>query len=177
MNRIKQLRLEMGMSQKDLANELGMAQSAISGWENERFTPDHPAQTYLCYLFNCSNDYLMGFGEDAKPGFRGWNPENEDSICEYLLKHFPKFVSRDAREQEILGQNDQEWLMAHGTDEDPEERAEAMSAYLMDRWEESGRASTIEGFEINLMMESLGQKEREQLVRVARAMFPEASLF
>lgn len=177
MNRIKQLRQEQGMSQKDLANELGVVQSTISSWENEQFYPDQPCQMYLCYLFNCSIDYLMGLGADAKPGFRGWNPENEDSICEYLLKHFPKFVSRDAQEQEILEQRNQEWLMEHGTDEDPEERAEAMSAYLMDRWEESGRASTIEGLEINLMMESLDQKEREQLVRVARAMFPEAALF
>lgn len=60
--RFKLLRVAAGLSQLELANMLGLAQSAISAWENGTA---HPAATKLPTLakaLNCTIDELYGEG-------------------------------------------------------------------------------------------------------------------
>lgn len=164
------------MSQKDLANELGVTQSCVSGWENESFAPDRPSQMFLCYLFRCSTDYLMGFRSEAAPGERGWSADMESEYHDFLMKNSPAFAACEKRREESVATAEQEWLQDQVCEEDPEVRAEAMQAYVEDEWEKAGRIGTLESFEITMMMDRLSIEDRRKLVNVARAMFPDIAI-
>lgn len=58
--RLKELRLEKGLTQKQLANEIGNAQSAIVYWETNKQEPTISALKKLCKYFGVSADYLIG---------------------------------------------------------------------------------------------------------------------
>lgn len=58
--RLKELRLEKGLTQKQLANEIGNVQSAIAYWENNKQEPTISALKKLCKYFGVSADYLIG---------------------------------------------------------------------------------------------------------------------
>lgn len=59
-NRIKLLRTEKKMKQVDLADYLNVAQSTVSGWENETYEVDNENLSKMADLFGCSFDYLLG---------------------------------------------------------------------------------------------------------------------
>ena len=65
MTRIKELRLQFGITQKELAKKLNIAQNTLSTWETGKFEPDISALNKLGEIFNVSTDYLLG--RDAFP--------------------------------------------------------------------------------------------------------------
>ena len=60
MNRIKLLREEKGMSQKELATKLSLSEGSISLYENESRKPSYEVLIKLSEIFNCSIDYIVG---------------------------------------------------------------------------------------------------------------------
>lgn len=60
MNRIKFLREEKGIFQKDLANLLSVSVPAINYYENEKRAIDTETASILADYFNVSIDYLLG---------------------------------------------------------------------------------------------------------------------
>ena len=60
MNRIKQLREELGYTQQDLANRLESSKSVIGLYENESRKPSLEILIKLSEIFNCSIDYILG---------------------------------------------------------------------------------------------------------------------
>ncbi|MBR2697295.1 MAG: helix-turn-helix transcriptional regulator [Clostridia bacterium] len=60
MNRIKELRLERGMTQKDLAARLGVVRTTLSNYENEVNQLDPETIRRICLIFDCTADYLIG---------------------------------------------------------------------------------------------------------------------
>lgn len=63
MNRIKELRTELGMSQGDLAAELGVSRQAVSNYERGLRDPDFEALDTMSQLFNASFEYILGRSE------------------------------------------------------------------------------------------------------------------
>lgn len=61
MNRIKQLRKQNKLSQKELANLIPVNQTAISQWERGITTPNPNALKKLCKIFNKTADYFLEF--------------------------------------------------------------------------------------------------------------------
>lgn len=59
-NRIKQLRTEYGMLQKDLAERLQLSQQTISLYESNKRQPDYDTLRTLAEFFNVSTDYILG---------------------------------------------------------------------------------------------------------------------
>ena len=60
-NRIRKLRQEYNMTQRELANKLGLnSETAIANYENGRSIPKDDIKYKLCDLFNCTMDYIMG---------------------------------------------------------------------------------------------------------------------
>jgi len=62
---IMRLRKEKGLTQEQLANELGISFQAVSKWENELSSPDISALPLLADLFGVSIDALFGRGGAA----------------------------------------------------------------------------------------------------------------
>ena len=60
--RLKQLRKEMGLSQKSLSEHLGVTQQAVGKWETGRCTPDPQMLTRLAATLDTTVDYLLGGG-------------------------------------------------------------------------------------------------------------------
>ncbi len=58
--RLKELRLEKGLTQRDLATSTNLSQSAIVHWENNRRVPNADAVIVLAKYFNVSTDYILG---------------------------------------------------------------------------------------------------------------------
>ena len=66
--RLKQLRKELGLSQKSLSEHLGVTQQAVGKWETGRSSPDPATLARLAELLETSADYLLGISEQpAEP--------------------------------------------------------------------------------------------------------------
>ncbi len=65
--RLKQLRKEAGLTQKQVADALQVAQNSYSNWEKGVRTPLNPTIDKLAELFNVSNEYLKGITNIRNP--------------------------------------------------------------------------------------------------------------
>ena len=65
--RIKEQRVKHGMTQKDLAEKLGLSAQTISLWERGSRKPDWSAQMDLEQVFEVSVSYLSGASDDDSP--------------------------------------------------------------------------------------------------------------
>ena len=58
--RICILRANLGWTQVELANRLGVAKQTVSNWENGNIQPSIEMLIRLANLFNVTTDYLLG---------------------------------------------------------------------------------------------------------------------
>lgn len=58
--RIKELRVEKGLRQADLANLVGISRAAVTDWETGRHEPPLDTIIRLCKIFDVTSDYLLG---------------------------------------------------------------------------------------------------------------------
>jgi len=58
--RLKELRLQEGLSQKEFAKILGTSQASLSKWENDVQEPCIEDIIKICNHFNISADYVIG---------------------------------------------------------------------------------------------------------------------
>jgi len=65
--RLKQLRLQHGLTQKELAKVMGVSSSAVGMWEIGRNEPDYKTLKRLADFFKVSIDYLLGKTDDPTP--------------------------------------------------------------------------------------------------------------
>ena len=61
--RLRQLRIEKGLKQADLASMLSISQDTISLWECSKSLPDFISIQSLASIFDVSADYLLGLKE------------------------------------------------------------------------------------------------------------------
>lgn len=65
--RLKELRLENNLTQKELAQKLGIAASSISAWERGDYLPSKTRALTILYnlsvIFEASTDYILGVRE------------------------------------------------------------------------------------------------------------------
>lgn len=58
--RLKELRLEKGLTQAQLSKETGLSHTALVYWETEQRVPNAKAIVILARYFGVSTDYLLG---------------------------------------------------------------------------------------------------------------------
>lgn len=58
--RLKELRIQNKLTQKQVSELLGISPSIISGYETGERTPSAEILLSLSYLYKCSTDYLLG---------------------------------------------------------------------------------------------------------------------
>jgi len=58
--KLKELRLEMNLSQTELAKSLNVCQATISTWEKEIRQPDYDTLKKLCLFFDVSAGHFIG---------------------------------------------------------------------------------------------------------------------
>lgn len=62
--KLKELREEKGLQQKELANLLNVSKSTISGWEVGRNEPKQDMLIKIAIFFDVTIDYLLGREDD-----------------------------------------------------------------------------------------------------------------
>ena len=62
--KIKNLRIEKKLTQKELAEKLNIGQSSICEWEKNNYEPTASAIKQLAIFFNISADYLLGLEDE-----------------------------------------------------------------------------------------------------------------
>ena len=58
--RIKALRLSLGLNQVEFAKTLHVTKQSVSNWENENIQPSIDMLTKIAKLYSVSADYLLG---------------------------------------------------------------------------------------------------------------------
>ncbi len=61
--KIKELRLEIKITQKELAKLVGKSPTAVASWEQGLSEPCVNDLRTLCSIFEVSADYLLGIGD------------------------------------------------------------------------------------------------------------------
>lgn len=64
--RLRELRNNENISQKNLATKLGISQQLVASWETGRSTPDTDMLVQLAHCFNVTTDYLLGLSNFKK---------------------------------------------------------------------------------------------------------------
>lgn len=65
MLRLKELRIEKGLLQEDIAKAINVQNYTIGNWERERAEPSLSALIELANFFGCTTDYLLGRENDV----------------------------------------------------------------------------------------------------------------
>lgn len=91
--RIKRLRLSKGVSQKDIAQYLGVTQQAVGSWERNKSEPTPSMYKLLARYFGVSTDYLLGNNtqnvnnvdeSDLLDGYRHLNFEGQKLVMSMI---------------------------------------------------------------------------------------------
>ncbi len=94
--RIKELRDEKNLSQKALAERVGVTQQAVAKWEGGKSEPDSKTLITLADFFGCTVDYLIGKSDIKLPKMpltiaakmpEGWDeltPEAQKDVEEFI---------------------------------------------------------------------------------------------
>lgn len=85
---LRKLRKAEGLTMKDFGTKFNLAESTISGYENESRKPDLETLDKFATFFNVSADYLMGRTEIPLIGEPGKYTEDELEVIEDALRRY-----------------------------------------------------------------------------------------
>ena len=91
--RLKRLRLALGMSQDDLSKHMKLSRSAISMWERGLREPDYDTIVMLANVFQVTPQYLVGWIDDPS--------------AEALKKQYQEMDERFERWLEVQEKNEE----------------------------------------------------------------------
>lgn len=86
-NRIKMLRENKGLSQKALADKLGITRSSVNAWEQGISVPSTQYIVELATMFEVSTDYLLNFKNSNSISIEGLNDKEVKIVLE-LIEYF-----------------------------------------------------------------------------------------
>lgn len=73
--RIKELRLSLGLNQIQFGRKLSVTKQCISNWENGNIQPSIDMLIKICSIFHVSSDYLLGLTSDCTLDVSGLTTE------------------------------------------------------------------------------------------------------
>lgn len=65
--RLKKLRKNSNLTQKELANKVGVSRATIAGYETKGKEPPYSTLQKLSEVLGCSTDYLLGNTDERSP--------------------------------------------------------------------------------------------------------------
>ena len=64
--KLKELRINKGVTQKQIAEYLGIAPNSLQQFEYDKVNPSYENLIKLCRYFNVSADYLLGLSDNPE---------------------------------------------------------------------------------------------------------------
>ena len=78
--KLKELRKQSGLTQQQLASQIGVSKSVISFYELRERTPSPEVLIKLSSVFHVSSDYLLGIEKDRSIDISGLDEEDEKVV-------------------------------------------------------------------------------------------------
>ncbi len=85
-DRLRSLRIEKRLTQKQVADRIGLAISAVSSYELGSRYPSYEALIKLARIFHVSTDYLLGLNEKRNLDVTGLDDEEVELISMLIDK-------------------------------------------------------------------------------------------
>lgn len=85
-DKIKALREQKGLTQVELAKQLGITRSSVNAWELGISVPSTQYVVELADIFQVSTDYLLGIPATATISVAGLTDEDIHMVCS-LINH------------------------------------------------------------------------------------------
>lgn len=79
-DKMRQLRKKRHLSQRQLAEKLGIAKSTVSKFENDITYPSADILLEMCIIFDIKADYLLGLDNKEWISVDGLNKTDKDAI-------------------------------------------------------------------------------------------------
>lgn len=95
---LKLLRVQKGLTQKELASMLGIVQGTLSGWETGKYEIDNANLIKLSEIFNVSVDYLIG----RETGSDTSKPSEDITFDDFTFAFHNETSSLTEAEKELL---------------------------------------------------------------------------
>ena len=86
-DRFKELRLQSGLSQAELARRLNVTRSSVNAWEMGISAPTTQYVVELAGLFHVSSDYLLGISNEKQLNLSEFG-EEEIRLIYHLIDYF-----------------------------------------------------------------------------------------
>jgi len=80
-DRIKNLREQMGITQSQLAKQIGITRSSVNAWEQGISVPSTQYIVELSNIFKVSTDYLLGVGASSSVSVEGLTEADIQLVC------------------------------------------------------------------------------------------------
>ncbi len=78
--RLKELRQQAGLTQKQLSEQIGVTKSVISFYELRERAPSPDVLVKLASIFHVSSDYLLGIEKGRSIDINGLDAEDERAV-------------------------------------------------------------------------------------------------
>lgn len=83
-NKLKDLRKQKRLTQKQVADRIGLAISAVSSYEAGTRYPSYDVLIKLARIFHVSTDYLLGMTDKKEIDVSGLNDEEAEAISQLV---------------------------------------------------------------------------------------------
>ena len=85
-DKLRSLRIEKNLTQKQVADRIGLAISAVSSYESGSRYPTYDTHIKLARMFHVSTDYLLGIADKRNIDVTGLNDEDVGLISQLVDK-------------------------------------------------------------------------------------------
>lgn len=85
-NKLKSLRLEKKLTQKQVADRIGLAVSAVSSYESGSRYPSYDVLVKLARIFHVSTDYLLGMTDKRNLDVTGLYDDEIELVSQLVDK-------------------------------------------------------------------------------------------
>ena len=82
--KLRNLRIEKRLTQKQVAERIGLAISAVSSYESGSRYPSYEVLVRLAHIFHVSADYLLGMTETRNIDVTGLTDEEVDVVSQLV---------------------------------------------------------------------------------------------
>ena len=83
-NKLRSLRIEKKLTQKQVADRVGVAISAVSSYESDSRYPSYDVLVRFAHIFHVSTDYLLGITDRRNIDVTGLD-DNEIEVVSQLV--------------------------------------------------------------------------------------------
>lgn len=155
-NRIAYFRRESGMNQKELGQQLGVAQTTVSAWERGINEPDNESMHKMAKLFHTTIGYLAGY--EAESYKRGLSDREFDEYQKVLaVQREQEEIEREIKAREAETQ---------ALDEEEIEAFERYEYYQ--KWQNGEKAQTLEGYIVATLVDDQDIERRKWLLETVQ---------